>query len=331
MRRGCCLSDCRFLHHIVFLVILLNEATAQSGLCRRSCAGLSIQYPFGIDDGCGSLEYRSLLVCSDRNTTLELRTPTGIYPVRNISYDDLHIIIADPSMWSCSAGNKLPQSQRFSLDISTKFSLSNLNNFLYFNCNESSVLVKPQLSYCESQPQRCESLCDSSNALCQNLPFCSKALSGVSCCSYYPRTSDSLRLMLENCESYTSIYWDISNASGAYNQIPAYGIRLNYEVPITTHCLNCQNDGDGGGICGYDTQSASFLCLCSDQNVTTYCSDHNHLNHLSRARVVAGTVVGVMVGGTIAAGVIIWYLKKMRPKLNRPLRLGVVNSVIGNS
>uniref|UniRef100_A0A0D6R3I2 Wall-associated receptor kinase galacturonan-binding domain-containing protein n=1 Tax=Araucaria cunninghamii TaxID=56994 RepID=A0A0D6R3I2_ARACU len=311
-----------------FVSVLLIEAAAQSSLCRTSCAGLSIQYPFGIDDGCGSVDYRSLLVCTN-DTLLELRTPTGRYPVKNISYDEPHIIISDPSMWSCKAGAKLPQSQSFSLDVSRKFSLSNLNTFLYFKCNESSVLVQPQLRYCESQPRRCETLCDTNNYLCNNLPGCPKALSGASCCSYYPRTSDSLRLMIENCESYTSVYWEISNVSGAYTQLPAYGIRLNYEIPIITHCLNCQDDGRGGGTCGYDTQFGNFTCLCRNKNVTTYCPEHGRLQHLSRARVVAGTVVGVAVGGMIAAGVIIWYLRKIRP--NRPLRLGVANSRNGMS
>lgn len=327
----------RFLHSkfsqtvLIFAAIstlLITEATAQSGLCRTSCAGLPIQYPFGIDDGCGSFEYRSLLVCTN-DTKLELRTPTGRYLVKNISYSNLHIVISDPSMWSCSAGNELPHSRSFSLDISRKFSISNFNTFLYFNCNASSVLVQPQPSYCEDQTSRCESLCNSDNYLCKSLPDCPKALSKVSCCSYYPRTSASLRLMLQNCESYTSIYWDISNASAnAYsNQIPVYGIRLNYENPSTNHCLSCQDDGYGKGTCGYDTEFGNFLCLCNDRNVTTYCSDHAHLHHQT-GRVIAGSVVGVAVGGIISAGVVIWYFRRIKP--NRPFRIGVENSRNGN-
>eukprot|EP01018_Ginkgo_biloba_P010019 Gb_31664 [translate_table: standard] len=312
-----------FFSLVMPLSVLFFKATAQSSLCRTSCAGLSIQYPFGIDDGCGSSEYRTLLVCTN-DTKLELRTPSGRYLVKNISYDDPHIVISDPSMWSCSAGNKLPQSRSFSLDVSTKFSISTLNNFLYFNCNKSSVLVQPELSYCVSQPKRCESLCDSSNYLCNNLPNCPRALSKTSCCSYYPRTSESLRLMLGSCESYTSIYLELTNASAPYNEIPAYGIRLNYEIPITTHCLNCQNDENGGGTCGYETEFAGFVCLCKDKNTTSYCTDRGYLQHRSRGRVLAGTIAGVTVGGMIAVGVIIWYLRKIKP--SRPLRLGVENS-----
>lgn len=304
--------------------LLIIKAAAQSSLCRTSCGDLPIQYPFGIDDGCGSFEYRSLLVCTN-DTKLELSTPTGRYIVKNISYVNPHIIISDPSMWSCSAGDDLPHSTSFSLDISRKFSISNFNTFLYFNCNASSVLVKPQPSDCEDQTSRCESVCDSNNYLCKTLPDCPKTLSKVSCCSYYPRTSDSLRLMLQNCESYTSIYWDITNASGNafYNQIPAYGIRLNYENLSTNHCLSCQYDGYGRGTCGYETEFGNFLCLCSDMNVTTYCSDHGHLHHKT-ARVIAGTVVGVSVGGLISAGVVIWYFRRIKP--NRPVRIGIENS-----
>ncbi|GLJ30984.1 hypothetical protein SUGI_0618660 [Cryptomeria japonica] len=78
-----------------------------------------------------------------------------------------------------------------------------------------------------------------------------------------------------------------------------------------------------GGICGYDTQLSSFLCLCTQKNTTTYCTEHN-VHHVRQGQVVAGIVAGIGVGGMIGGGAIIWYLRRTRP--NRPYRLGAVNT-----
>ncbi|KAH9292323.1 hypothetical protein KI387_016939, partial [Taxus chinensis] len=273
---------------ILWVLLIETESIFSLSLCRRRCGDLGIEYPFGIDDGCGSLEYRSLFVCSNNNTQLELRTPTGRYVVANISYDphDPHVIISDPSMWTC--GSQLPLShshQTFSLDTSKKFFISNTNTFLYFNCNRSSVLLQPQ-SESES-----ESVCDTNNYLCKKLGDCLTRTQHASCCSYYPRTSDSLRFMVENCESYTAMYSNVG---------PAFGIRLNYEIPITanTHCLSCRR---GGGSCGYHTQFSNFLCLCDHNNLTasSSCSALDHHSHVA----VAVAAIGVV--GMIGAGFVL--------------------------
>lgn len=57
-----------------------------------------------------------------------------------------------------------------------------------------------------------------------------------------------------------------------YDQVPEYGIRIDFEIPVTTLCLQCQDTRKGGGMCGFDTQSQGFLCLCDGRNATTYCA-----------------------------------------------------------
>eukprot|EP00252_Welwitschia_mirabilis_P021378 TRINITY_DN5473_c0_g1_i1.p1 TRINITY_DN5473_c0_g1~~TRINITY_DN5473_c0_g1_i1.p1 ORF type:complete len:350 (-),score=27.27 TRINITY_DN5473_c0_g1_i1:466-1515(-) len=311
----------------VLVASSINGVLSQSRLCRRSCGDLQIKYPFGIDDGCGTVEYRSRLVCT-REKKLQLRTPTGTYQVKNISYErGPHMIISDSSMWSCSAGGSLPESQIFRLDASTKFSISVLNNFLFFNCNESFVMVQTQPTYCQSQPTRCASICDNGNRLCLNLPACPRSLPAhVSCCSYFPRTSDSIRLMLQYCKSYTSIFWDISQASGTTYGVPSYGIRLNFEVPVTSRCRQCQDKRLGGGTCGFETDSGNFTCLCSGGNSSTFCTDRGHFKHEShpRATAIAGTVIGLTVVAMVAAGAVFWY--RRRKRVDQPVKLAVVNS-----
>lgn len=59
--------------------------------------------------------------------------------------------------------------------------------------------------------------------------------------------------------------------SGYDDQVAEYGIRVDFDIPVTTKCLQCQDTTKGGGTCGFDIDTQSFLCMCKDGNVTTYC------------------------------------------------------------
>ncbi|KAH6775617.1 wall-associated receptor kinase galacturonan-binding protein [Perilla frutescens var. hirtella] len=300
---------------IIIISILLRTLHTQAGKissqCRTSCGQIPINYPFGVDDGCGSPYYRRILVCSDSGD-LEFRTPSGRYPVRNISYSDPHILVADPSMWSCSDGAAFRPTRAFSLDSSTHFRVSPQNDYLFFNCSESDVIMEPKPMFCERFPEQCDSTCDSSSYLCRHLPDCTTGLHGSSCCSYYPKGSESLRMMLKHCSTYTSVYWRSLGVTPAYNQIPEYGIRIDFDIPVTTRCLWCQDGAKGGGgTCGFDVETQDFLCLCGKGNATTYCKDHGGQG--SSSAMVAGTVSAVSVAGAFV-GVGVWYLRKLRAK-----------------
>lgn len=258
---------------LVFLFLLssLSLTSAQASHCRTTCGHIPINYPFGIDDGCGSPYYRHMLVCSETER-LEFRTPSGRYPVTNISYSDPHLLVTDPYMWNCQDRDNFRPTRPFSLDTSTHFKLSPQNDYLFFNCSHDDVIVEPRPIFCERFPDKCDSSCDSASYLCRHLPECSSALTQSSCCSYYPKATESLRLMLKYCASYTSIYWRNVGNSPPYDQVPEYGIRVDFDIPVTTSCLRCQDTGKGGGICGFDTQTQDFLCLCEEGNVTTFCN-----------------------------------------------------------
>ncbi|KAG4123982.1 hypothetical protein ERO13_D10G011300v2 [Gossypium hirsutum] len=238
----------------VCLLMIITFIEVQSNLCRTSCGNIPINYPLGIDDGCGSPYYRHILDCSE-------------------------------------------------LDY---------------------VIVEPKPIFCERFPDRCDSSCDSASYLCRHLPECSTALDRSSCCSYYPKATESLRLMLKYCASYTSVYWRTigtsTTADSPTSQVPEYRIRVDFDIPVTTHCLQCQDPSKGAGTCGFDTQTQNFLCLCKKGNVTSYCKDLEISEH-RKASVIAGAVMGVSAAGAVGIGVGIWFFKKVRAKA--PLTCGV--------
>ncbi|KAJ0960838.1 hypothetical protein J5N97_001287 [Dioscorea zingiberensis] len=298
---------------LIILSLCIQSASSQSGLCRMSCGGIPIKYPLSIDEGCGSPYYRNMLACGPNSTELRLRTPSGTYPVKSINYADPHMVIYDPSMWSCHAdGTPAPP---FSLDTSTRFSLSPKNEYLFFNCREESVIIEPKPKFCERFPERCDSACDSAAYLCRSIPGCPDALveRRISCCSYYPKAAASLRLMLRQCESYTSIYWrDMASSSfGPYDQSPEFGIRVDFEIPPATTfiCLHSWDTEKGEGTCGFDTATRNFLCLCQETNVTTYCTDPG-MSHKKSNGLIAGTATVVSFAGVASIGALVWRFKQ---------------------
>ncbi|TVU10682.1 hypothetical protein EJB05_44226, partial [Eragrostis curvula] len=315
---------------LAIVVMLAAVSAAGAGICRESCGEIPVRYPLGIDDGCGSPYYRNMLTCGGAdNTTLRLRTPSGTYPVAGADYADPHLVVRDPSMWTCdrpytSVGRA---SAAFSLDTSTRFSLSPRNEYLFLGCDESRVIVAPRPASCDRYPDRarsgCDSACDSAAYLCRNLPGCRDALEegNVTCCAYRPRAAESLRALLRHCEAYASVYWRaVGDKFPPYDQVPEYGVRVNFEIPVTTRCLQCQDRRNGGGgTCGFDPATRDFLCICDDgRNSTTDCAGGGSSRH--PAGIIAASVV-FSASAVIGVGGLVWYIRKIRS--NKVVTCGV--------
>ncbi|XP_020594539.1 wall-associated receptor kinase-like 20, partial [Phalaenopsis equestris] len=253
-----------------------SSSSSSQTSCRSTCGPLPIHYPLSIDDGCGSPLYRDLLFCkpnpsNDSSPTLLLRTPSGSYPILSLSYSnqDSHLVISDPSMWTCDSHSPAPLTP-FSLDTSTRFSLSSKNSFLFLNCSPDSVIIEPRPAFCDRSPERCGSSCNSDSYLCRNLPGCPNLLgeSSTTCCSFYPTAVESVRRMLRFCAGYAGVYWR-TNGGGGGDEVAEYGIRVDFEVPSAAKCRTCAEKGKG--VCGFDTATGDFLCLCTGGVSTTNC------------------------------------------------------------
>ena len=79
---------------------ILPTLTLSLSLCRTSCGNIAINYPFGLDDGCGAPQFRHMFNCTIND--LFFTTPSGVYKVQSINYDKKTMVIYDPAMSTCS-------------------------------------------------------------------------------------------------------------------------------------------------------------------------------------------------------------------------------------
>ncbi|OEL12630.1 hypothetical protein BAE44_0026350 [Dichanthelium oligosanthes] len=93
-----------------------------------------------------------MLTCAD-NAALRLRTPSGTYLEAGADYSDPHLVVTDPSMWTCARPFISIHAAPFSLDMSTRFSLSSRNDYL-FECDEARMIVAPRPASCDGYPDR---------------------------------------------------------------------------------------------------------------------------------------------------------------------------------
>ncbi|KAL0328459.1 UNVERIFIED_CONTAM: hypothetical protein Scaly_2278500 [Sesamum calycinum] len=288
---------------------LLTSTQAKTSQCRTSCGQIPINYPFGIDDGCGSPYYRHILVCSDSGQ-LELRTPSGRYPVRNVSYTDPHILVYDPFLWNCQDGNNFRPARPFSLDTSTHFRLSPQNDYLFFNCSADDVIMESKPMFCERSPssatQRVTRRATSAGSCPSAHPRCMGA--------HVARTTPRERVVADDAQALCHLHQCLLEESWHNASIqPSSRVRdqggLRHSSDNTMPVVSGRHEGRR--TCGFDTQTQDFLCLCEKGNATTYCKDQNSQHN--RAVVVAGSVTAVSVAGAFVGGAV-WYLKRLRAK-----------------
>uniref|UniRef100_A0A453S863 Wall-associated receptor kinase C-terminal domain-containing protein n=1 Tax=Aegilops tauschii subsp. strangulata TaxID=200361 RepID=A0A453S863_AEGTS len=72
-----------------------------------------------------------------------------------------------------------------------------------------------------------------------------------------------------------TVYWRaVGDKFPPYDQVPDYGVRVDFEIPVTTRCLQCQDRRRGAnGTCGFDPATRDFVCICDGgRNSTTDCA-----------------------------------------------------------
>ncbi|KAK3023908.1 hypothetical protein RJ639_043451 [Escallonia herrerae] len=200
----------------IFMLTLLPLPALTFSLCRTSCNNIPINYPFGVDNGCGAPQYCKMLNCS---TNLPFITPSGTYKVQGIDYNKKTPTIYDPSMSTCSI-----------LQPHHDFVMSKIKS-LCFNFSGHS---------CDELYGSCTSF-RLFHLLSNNTPPC--------CFTRYD-TVKYMSMNILDCTHYTTVY----NIDGLYGVAPLdwiYGIKLSYSVPN----IGCDRCGRSGGMCEFDVET----------------------------------------------------------------------------
>ncbi|KAK3024118.1 hypothetical protein RJ639_043577 [Escallonia herrerae] len=230
------------------MLTLLPLPALTFSLCHTSCNNIPINYPFGVDDGCGAPQYCKMLNCS---TNLPFITPSGTYEVQGIDYNKKTPTIYDPSMSTCPI---LQPHHDFDMSEIKSVIIPPAPNtvFTLLNCSRDSSVLNHYRSLCFNfSGHSCDELYDSCisfrlfHLLSNNTPPC--------CFTGYD-TVKYMSMNILDCTHYMTVY----NTDGLLGVAPLdwiYGIKLSYSVPDT----GCDRCGRSGGTCGFDENVSNEL------------------------------------------------------------------------
>ncbi|ESQ48193.1 hypothetical protein EUTSA_v10021189mg [Eutrema salsugineum] len=262
-----------FLYTVTTLTFPPLTASGATSSCRTFCGNIPINYPFGIDEGCGSPQFKGMLNCS---TDLFFITPSGGYKVQRIDYQKNKMVVFDPAMSTCSI-----------LQPHHDFKLSDIQNavvrpsydtvFALLNCSTNSPVFNRYRNLCfNASGHSCDELyssCTSFRIFNTTSPSGNSTVHTTPYCCF--TSYDTVRVMSMNildCSHYTTVI-DGGNMRDA-TTTPldwSYGIELSYSVPE----IGCDRCRKSGGICGFDAETEIFLCQCPASNNNPIASNNN--------------------------------------------------------
>ncbi|CAN1243272.1 hypothetical protein LINPERPRIM_LOCUS5621 [Linum perenne] len=273
-----------FFFFFFFTPMISSAPTPASTPCRSFCGTIPINYPFGIDDGCGAPQFRHMLNCSSPNDLFFI-TPSGTYKIQHIDYPKKTLTIYDPSMSTCSILQ--PHHDFLMTEIQSAIIPPTPDTvFALLNCSVDSPVLNHYKNLCfDFSSHSCDELYSSCNAfrvfrlLNNNI---NTTTNNNSSSSLFPPSStsssppccftgyDTIRYMSMNildCSHYTTVVnTDELRGIGPLDWV--YGIKLSYSLPET----GCDRCSLSGGTCGFDTETEGRLCLCSvSTNSTRQC------------------------------------------------------------
>ncbi|KAH7513572.1 uncharacterized protein LOC107433371 [Ziziphus jujuba] len=249
----------------VSLLVLINLPPAVTLLspCRNSCGNIAINYPFGMDDGCGAPQFRHMLNCSSTNDLFFL-TPSGSYKVQSIDYNKKTMVVYDPAMSTCSILQ--PHHDFIMTDIQSAIIPPTSDTvFALLNCSIDSPVLNHYSNLCFNfSGHSCDELYSACNAF-RVFHFLTNTT--PPCCFTSYDTIKFMSMNILDCTHYTTVLnTDSLKGIGPLDWV--YGIKLSYTLPET----GCERCAQSGGTCGFDTETEGMRCLCStSSNSTRQC------------------------------------------------------------
>uniref|UniRef100_A0A0D6R9S0 Wall-associated receptor kinase galacturonan-binding domain-containing protein n=1 Tax=Araucaria cunninghamii TaxID=56994 RepID=A0A0D6R9S0_ARACU len=285
---------------ITMAVVVMTMSRGEAARpCRTFCGNVTVDYPFGVEEGCGHPEYRDLLFCI--NNVMMMSLASGSYQVLNIDYGFHLLNVFDPKMSTCHSmhGN----SEGFVVEQTRSRYLQPTvdNAFLLLGCSKTSPLF-------EGFPDRHLPCQNVSGMGCDAFYECpawaglgqqSKRRKPPPCCAIPYTAIGPLNLTELHCYSYSSAY----ASAPLHNQKPAdwsYGVQLSFQMPSDSDfCRRCKAST---GVCGYavDAPNANDqICLCDGWNSTSTCDAGNvssgQVSPIYRTTLFASVFAGIML------------------------------------
>ncbi|XP_071688397.1 uncharacterized protein [Rutidosis leptorrhynchoides] len=294
-----------------FLVCSILHLSQSLPICRNSCASIQIDYPFGIDDGCGAPLYRNMLNCSTASSTSATTTTITNNNSNNNNNNSTPPFLT-PTFSSTPTSNTITNPSSTSLFFQTPSGSYKVESIDY---NSKTVTIyDPSMSTCTIlQPHRDFLMSDIQSALIPPSPDTIFAL--VNCSIDSPvlnhykslcfnfSTTHSCVDLYNSCTSF-KIFQMVSNDTPpaccftSYNTLKFMSMNIldcthytsfydadklndddkpldwSYGIKLSYSLpdTGCDRCRKSGGTCGFDVDTEGMLCICSSTlNSTRQC------------------------------------------------------------
>ncbi|CAN6816491.1 unnamed protein product [Brassica oleracea] len=266
---------------VLMLTVVVISEVCLVGACRSYCGNITVDYPFGIRNGCGHPGYRDLLFCM--NDVLMFHIRSGSYRVLDIDYAYQSITLHDPHMSNCGTIVLGGKGNGFEAEDwrAPYFNPTSDNVFMLIGCSPKSPIFQgfpeKKLPCHNISGMSCEEYmsCPAWDMVGYRQPGLSSGSGPPMCCAIGFESVKAINLSKLECEGYSS----------AYNLAPlklrgpsdwAYGIRVKYELQGSTAGSDafCRACVATSGTCGYESADGGGLrhvCICDHHNSTTNC------------------------------------------------------------
>lgn len=261
---------------LIFTTYLIPPRFVLANSCRSYCGNITIDYPFGLQYGCGHPGFRDLLFCM--NDILMFHVSSGSYRVLEIDYAYQSLTLHEPHMSTCDTIVLGGTGNGFSVEPWREAYMNPTadNVFMLIGCSAESPLFQgfPEKHVpCRNvSAMGCEEYygCPAWDRVGHKRFGSTYFGSGPpACCAIPFEAIKAINLTRLQCEGYSS----------AYNLAPlrldgpggwSYGIRVKYSVQGNDDefCGACEATG---GTCGYGSDGIRQVCMCGNSNSTSNC------------------------------------------------------------
>ncbi|XP_052182938.1 uncharacterized protein LOC127795358 [Diospyros lotus] len=271
--------------------------------CRSYCGNITIDYPFGLQPGCGHPAFRDLLFCF--NDVLMFHISSGSYRVLNVDYAYQALTLHEPHLSTCKSVSLGGRGNGFVVEPWRRpyFTPAGDNVFMLIRCSAESPLFQgfptKNLPCRNVSGMGCEEYygCPGWNVVAPKRV--ASTAGPPECCAVAFEAIKSVNLTRLECEGYSSAY-SLSPVRLEGAEQWSYGIRVKYSLQGNeAFCRACEATG---GSCGYDTGGAvNEVCICGSWNSTSNCDSSSSVHSTSNTRRpnLMGIIEGFLVCMTV--------------------------------